>query len=332
MSWVIWISGSPGGKRPSVARAAAVELQGLDRRIAILELDEIRKIITPRPRETERECYIVDRALVYLADLLSEHGVSVIVDAAMHGDGWRDLARSALPRFAEIEFDPGATTEAEGTARVVRLARELTEAAASRPGCAANTPAVPGWAIWITGRPGSGKTTLGRRVADALAARDVQACVLDHAGVRRFLVGNSPTAEADQDFIYRTLGCAAKYLTEAGLPVIVDATASRRIWREAARSLVPRFAEVQLLCPVEVCLERERAAHWGLLAGRDGPRRATASAPDIVLDYEDSFRPDLMLRTDLHEVWDSVEQVLALVQRLTRGRPRRRELPEGRRP
>jgi adenylylsulfate kinase len=332
MSWVIWIGGRPDGERSAVARAATVELRRLDGRIALLELDEIRKFITPSPRETERERYMVCRALVYVADLLSERGISVIVDAAMHGDGWRDLARAAIPHFAEIEVDPGAATVAEGTAHVVRLARQLTDGAASTTGPRAKAPTVPGWAIWITGRPGSGKTTLARRVAEALAARGVQARMLDHAGARRFLVGNGPTAEADQDIIYRALAYAAKRLVDAGLPVIVDATASRRVWREAARMLIPCFAEVQLLCPVDACIERERAVHWGLTAGGGGPSRMTAAAPDIVLGYEESFRPDLMLRTDLHEVWDSVEQVLALVQRLARGRPRRRESPEGRLP
>jgi adenylylsulfate kinase len=332
MSWVIWISGPPGGERSAVARAVTAEIRRLDRRIAVLELDEIRKIITPSPRETEREHYIVDRALVYVAELLSEHGVPVIIDAAAHRGGWRDLARAAIARFGEIEIEPGAATEAEGTARAVRLAREFTDGVASLPGPAATAPVVPGWAIWITGRPGSGKTTLARWVSDALAARGVQACTLDHRGARRFLVGNGPTAEADQDIIYRALAYAAKRLVDAGLPVIVDATASRRVWREVARTLIPCFAEVQLLCPVEVCLERERAVHWGLTAGRRGPGRMTAAAPDIVLGYEESFRPDLMLRTDLHEVWDSVEQILALVRRLMRGRPRRRESAERRLP
>jgi adenylylsulfate kinase len=331
MNWVIWISGSPDGERSAVARAAAAELRRLDRRVAVLELDEIRKISTPRPRETEREHYIVYRALVYVAGLLSEHGVPVIIDAATHGSGWRDLARAAIPRFAEIEIEPGATV-AEATARVARLARELTDTAAPGAESPVKAPAVPGWAIWITGRPGSGKSTLARRVTDALAARGVHACVLDAAGARRFLVGNGTTLEADQDIIHRALGYAAKRLTEAGLPVIVDATAHRRVWREVARTLIPCFAEVQLLCPVEVCLERERAVHWGLTAGREVPCPVTVSAPDFVLNYEESFRPDLLLRTDLHEVWDSAEQVLALVQRLTRGRPRRRESPERRLP
>jgi adenylylsulfate kinase-like enzyme len=37
------------------------------------------------------------------------------------------------------------------------------------------------WAIWITGRPGSGKTTLATRVAEALQTRPVTVKVLDLA-------------------------------------------------------------------------------------------------------------------------------------------------------
>ncbi|HET6367356.1 MAG TPA: adenylyl-sulfate kinase [Pseudomonadales bacterium] len=324
MSWVIWISGSPDGERSAVARAAAAELQGLDPRSALLELDEIRKIVTPSPRGTERELYLVGRTLAYLAGLLSEHGVPLIIDASTLGGGWRDLARATIPRFAEVEIGAGESV-AEATARAVRLARELTDAAAFAAEAVVRTPAAPGWAIWITGRPGSGKSTLARRVCDALAARALRACILDHAGARRFLVGNGAPVETDEDIVHRALAYAAKRLTEAGLPVIVDATAPRRAWREAARALIPTFAEVQLLCPVEVGLERERAVHWGLSAGREVRPPATASEPHIVLAYEDSFRPDLMLRTDLHEAWDSVEQILALVHRLSRGRNRRRD-------
>ena len=56
----------------------------------------------------------------------------------------------------------------------------------------------------------------------------------------------------------------SKLLTDAGVSVIVDATAPRRVWREAARAMIPSFAEIQLLCPTDVCLERERAVRWGL--------------------------------------------------------------------
>ena len=95
--------------------------------------------------------------------------------------------------------------------------------------------------------------------------------------------------------------------------MIVDATAPRRIWREAARTLIPCFAEVLLLGPADVCVERERAAHWGLAAARDVGDSARGPAPNIVLDYEESFRPDWTVRTDLHDAWSAAQHILILV-------------------
>jgi len=379
MSWAIWITGLPGSGKSAIARAAAGELRQRGRPVTVLELDEIRKSITPTPRYTDAERDVVYRALVYLAGLLTESGVPVILDATAHRRAWRELARATIPHFAEVQLvcplevaqererarpaghaprdiygqatRPGAAvpgvnvpyeaaaapeveidTEregvAEGAGRVVRLAETLAAVASGR-GASAES-AEGGWAIWITGRPGSGKTTLAARVGRELTTRGIGARVLDYASVLRFLVGDAPAAEVEQDIGHRVLAYAAKLMTEAGVPVIVDATAPRRVWREAARTLIPCFAEVQLLCPVEICLERERATHWGLAAAREVSGYPRATVPDIVLDYEESFRPDLALRTDVHDVWAAAEQVLALVQRLIRALPPRFASPERR--
>ena len=379
MSWAIWITGLPGSGKSAIARAAAAELRRLGQPVTRLELDEIRKSITPDPRYTDAERDVVYRALTYLAVVLTEAEVPVLIDATAHRRAWRDLARAVIPHFAEVQLvcplevcqerertrplghaprdiyrqagSPGATVPGvnvpyeaaaspeveintggesvtEGVARVVQLAQELAARAAGGAVPPAAEPAEPGWAIWITGRPGSGKSTLAMRVAHALAGRGVHARVLNHASVRGFLLGDGVIGEGEQDFIYRVLAYAAKVLSEAGVSVIVDATASRRAWREAARSLIPCFAEVQLLCPAEICLERERAVHWGLASGLDVSRGVIARAPDIVLDYEESSRADLALRTDVHDVWTEVEQVLILVQRLRSALANRPETPE----
>jgi adenylylsulfate kinase len=123
--------------------------------------------------------------------------------------------------------------------------------------------------------------------------------------------------EAEQEIAHRALAYAARLLTDAGVTVIVDATAPRRAWREAARRLIPCFAEVQLVCPAEICLEREQAARWGRFREPEAGR-APSLAPDIVLDYEESLRPELVLRTDAPDLWSAVEQVLWLVRRLRR--------------
>ena len=366
MSWAIWITGPPGSGKSALARAAAAALRTDGESVRVLELDEIRKTLTPHPTYSDAERDVVYRALAGMATLLTEVGVPVIIDATASRRRWRDLARAAIPRFAEVQLlcpleicrerertrpvghapqgiyaragQPGATVPgidvpyetaldpelvidtakenlADATARVVALARALGPARRDQVDRAGD-----GWAIWITGRPGSGKTTLAARLVEALAARGISVKVLDLSTVRRFLLGEHPAAESHQELVYRVLVHIAKLLTEVGVAVIVDATAPRRGWREAAREQIPRFAEVQLVCPVEICVERERASRWGLGAEphHHAAGHGPAAAPDIEIDYEESFTPELVIHTHVHDPWSAVERVLFLVHRLRR--------------
>jgi len=172
------------------------------------------------------------------------------------------------------------------------------------------------WAIWITGRPGSGKTTLAVHVAEAVQAWPVTLKVLDLSDARRALVGRGWAAPPEEEIVHRTLAYTAKLLTDAGVAVVVDATAARRAWRDAAREWIEHFAEVQLVCPPEVCFEREQAARWSVGGGRGAA--AVAAAPDIALDYEESLHPELRLHTHTPDLRSTVEDVLLLARRLHR--------------
>ena len=359
MSWAIWITGPPGSGKSTIARAAADRLAASGMPVQVLELDEIRRTLTPEPRYTDAERDVVYRALGYMAALLTNAGVPVIVDATAHRREWRDLARAAIPCFGEVEVvcplevcrererarrgshapsgiyaragQPGATVPGvdvayersaapevvidsvaesvpEAAARVAELASRL----AGEPG-GAPAPS-PGWAVWITGRPGSGKTTLVDRVATALAARDIRVRVLDMATVLQHLLPGRPGSDAEIDIAHRAIALAAKLLTEVGVAVIVDATAPRRVWRDIARQSIPRFAEVQLACPVAICVERERSARWRL--GGEMAERPPARVPDIALDYEEALCPELVVDTGAHDPWTLTEQVLFLIHRL----------------
>jgi adenylylsulfate kinase len=357
MSWAIWITGVPGSGKSTLARSAARELHALGSPVRVLELDEIRKTLTPSPTYSDAERDQVYRTLVYLAATLTEAGVPVIIDATAHRRAWRDLARREIPRFAEVQIQcpvdvarerertrapghaprdiyaraerPGAAVPGVNVPYEPALAPELAidtareDAAASAARIVALTrrlaaepvrlDAPPPWAIWISGRPGSGKTTLAGRVAEAVVMRGFRVKVLDVLSLGRFLPREALVSESHQEIVHRALAYAAKLLVEAGVAVIVDASAPRRAWREAARALIPRFAEVQLRCPAEICVERERAARW-----RAAPPSGFDAPPDTRIEYEDAHRPELTLQTDAHDLWSLVDHVLSLINRLGR--------------
>lgn len=179
------------------------------------------------------------------------------------------------------------------------------------------------WAIWITGRPGSGKSTIARRVAAALQARGVDVSLLEaSAFCATILPGRVPTAR-ELDIVHRALTYTACLLTRAGVPVIIDATAHRREWRDHARTAIGHFAEVQLVCPPELCGARERAARW--TAGPE-PRHAAPAGgePELVVDYEHSLTAELTVDTEAQHVWAAVEHVVHLAEALHRHARRER--------
>jgi adenylylsulfate kinase len=217
----------------------------------------------------------------------------------------------------ELIIDTSRDDVAVGAAAVASLAERL--AVGAPPG----RIGVMRWAIWITGRPGSGKTTLSRRVADLLATEPVPTVVLDLGFARRFIVGRGWATDAQEEVVHRTLALTAKLLTEAGVAVILDATAPRRAWRELGREWIAHFAEVQLICPAEVCAARERAARWHLGGARLDPPGEGTAAPDIAFAYEESLYPELRLHTHAPDLTMSIEEVLRLARRLERTATRR---------
>ena len=291
MSWAAWITGL-AGNRTAIARAAVEAMSLAGHKVELLELDEMHRIVTPEPTNTEVERDLLHRALVYVASVLVDSGVPVVIDATAQRRAWRDVARTLLPRFAEIEvscsreacaeeyqpalapelrIDTSRETPVLAGARIAELVKAWPQTS--------HRSATTEWTIWITGLPGSGKTTIARGVADALMRRHVDVRILDLSDVRIFVTAGlwSPLAE---DVAHRALAYAATRLSTSGTPVIVDATAPARAWRQLARQTIPRFAEVQLICPSSVCGNRERAVRWHLTSGC--PHRRTGRRPPTV--------------------------------------------------
>ncbi len=102
MAWVVWFTGLPGCGKTTIAKHVKAILFEKKIDAKTLQLDEIRRVVTPQPRYTEEERDIVYASLAYMAKLLSDSGINVIVDATANKRRYRDIARGLIPNFAEV--------------------------------------------------------------------------------------------------------------------------------------------------------------------------------------------------------------------------------------
>jgi Adenylylsulphate kinase len=140
--------------------------------------------------------------------------------------------RSTLPpaEAPDLVIDTGRDDVSTAADRVAALGLLL--------GPSARRPDSPGGAVlWLTGPPGSGKTTLASRTAEGLAAEGVAVIVLEWTALRAIALAEGWTEKAEE-IAHAALAYTAKLLADAGLVVVVDATAPRRAWRTRARTLV----------------------------------------------------------------------------------------------
>ena len=113
------------------------------------------------------------------------------------------------------------------------------------------------FAVWLTGHSGSGKSAIARELLRLLHQRGVDVSVLESDVMRTQLTPYPRYDDADRDSFYGSLGRIGVGLFEEGKAVIFDATANRRAYRDAARKRIPRFAEVYVHTPLDVCRARD---------------------------------------------------------------------------
>ncbi|MDP2846980.1 MAG: adenylyl-sulfate kinase [Humidesulfovibrio sp.] len=114
-----------------------------------------------------------------------------------------------------------------------------------------------GWALWFTGLPGCGKSTIARAVHGELARRGVDASLLLMDERRKAYFPHPAYSAEERAQAYTLFAREAADLVAAGRGVILDATAHRLVMRQEARSVIPRFAEVLVRCPLPEAMRRE---------------------------------------------------------------------------
>ena len=100
-----------------------------------------------------------------------------------------------------------------------------------------------GFAIWLTGLPSAGKSTLAQALARHLAGEGIAVQILDSDELRQTLTPQASYTPAERRWFYDVLVYIAGLLTDNGVNVLIAATGPRRSVRQAGRERLARFAE-----------------------------------------------------------------------------------------
>jgi adenylylsulfate kinase len=160
-----------------------------------------------------------------------------------------------------------------------------------------------GFAIWLTGLPASGKTTIAVELMKMLHSKQISAVHLESDQLRAELTPSPTYSIEERDWFYRAICVFARVLTGNGMNVLIDATGNKRAYRDALRATIPRFLEVYARCPLDVCIARDPKGIY---------RNASAggTVPGLQESYQEPANPEVIVDTDKTEPEEAARVVL----------------------
>lgn len=161
------------------------------------------------------------------------------------------------------------------------------------------------FAVWLTGLPASGKSAIAGALKARLAEAGLSVEVLESDAVRAQITPEPAYSREERDMFYRALAFFGSRLVARGVPVIFDATASRRAYRDLARTLIPNFVEVAVVCPLEVCRRRDPKGIY-----RRGEQDRGATVPGLQESYEPPLAPEVTVDTTTSTADEAAGQIM----------------------
>lgn len=160
-------------------------------------------------------------------------------------------------------------------------------------------PSVQGFVLWLTGLPGSGKTTLAKFLEERFRAHGARVEVLDGDVVRTHLSKGLGFSKTDRDENIRRIAFVCELLSRNGVVAIAAVVSPYREVREQVRSRIPNFVEVYLECPIEVLIRRDIKGHY---------QKALAGEIRNFTGITDPYEPPEAAEIVVHSAQESPEE------------------------
>jgi bifunctional enzyme CysN/CysC len=287
-------------------------------------------------RQTTREVRATVDSIEYRMDVDSLHretGVSAL--------GLNDIGRVTFTTADAVFFDSYRSNSATGSFILIDPRTNLTVAAgmirgASASGESRHTRAPGGRSpdvvrqtanipvetreernghlagvIWLTGLPGSGKSTIARAVERQLFDSNHQVTLIDGDDLRHGLSSDLGFSPSDRTENIRRAGEVARLLFDHGAVVLCAFVSPYRADRARVRALLPadRFVEIFVKATIETCRRRDPKGHYQRAGAGDVKQFTGVSAP-----YEEPTAPELVVDTEQAKADEAAAQIVSLLR------------------
>ncbi|MEM4700366.1 MAG: adenylyl-sulfate kinase [Candidatus Nezhaarchaeales archaeon] len=163
-----------------------------------------------------------------------------------------------------------------------------------------------GFAVWLTGIPSSGKSTIAKKLKEKLETRGVGVEVLESDEIRKHLTPRPTYTEEERDAFYSALTFIGELLVRHGINVVFDATAHKRAYRDEARRRIEKFVEVYVKCPLDEAMRRDPKGLY-----RRSLKGEISSLPGLQVPYEEPLNPDVVVDTSKLSPDEAAEAIIS---------------------
>jgi adenylylsulfate kinase len=162
--------------------------------------------------------------------------------------------------------------------------------------------------IWLTGLPGSGKTTIAKALQPKLKESGFKVELLDGDIVRKELSPELGFTKQDREINARRVVYLSKLLSRNGIISIVSLISPYREFRRYARSensINNNFYEVYVKCSLETCIGRDPKGLYK--KARSGEIKDLTGLQD---PYEEPENPEIIVDTERQTLEECVSAIL----------------------
>ena len=165
-------------------------------------------------------------------------------------------------------------------------------------------------AIWLTGIPGSGKTTLSLLLKDYFQKKNIPSIILDGDELRQTISKDLGFSPQDRKEHNRRVIEIAKLLVKNNFTAIIPLISPYRETRELARREIPNFVEVYVKASLDTCIKRDPKGLYQKAKNGEITNLTGLQSP-----YEEPQNPELVLDTEKSTPQECLDAIISYLDK-----------------